>query len=69
MYSVFVSLLLLELCFMIQRAVRSQGQFQYDSYPIHVYLWFEYSFFWGGNVLFNYKNSSLSQKISFFHLY
>ena len=28
---------------MIPKAVRSQGFFQYDPYPIHVYLWFELS--------------------------
>ena len=47
MYSVSVSLLLLELCFTIPKAVRSQGSFQYDPYPIHVYLWFELSLLFG----------------------
>ena len=46
---------------MIQRAVRSQGYFQYDLYPIHIYLWFEYwcffcFVFFLGKVLFNNKN-------------
>ena len=47
MYSFSVSLLLLELCFMIPKAIRSQGSFQYDSYPSHVYLWFELSLLFG----------------------
>ena len=32
---------------MIPKAVRSQGSFQYDPYPIHVYLWFELSLHFG----------------------
>ena len=32
---------------MIPKAIRSQGSFQYDPYPIHVYLWFELSLHFG----------------------
>ena len=32
---------------MIPMTVRSQGSFQYDSYPIHVYLWSELSLHFG----------------------
>ena len=52
MYSVSVSLLLLELCFTIPKAVRSQGSFQYDPYPIHIFFGLRYRYFLG-NVTFN----------------
>ena len=32
---------------MIPKTVRLQGSFQYNSYPIHVYLWFELSLHFG----------------------
>ena len=39
---------------MIPKAVRSQGFFQYDPYPIHVYLWFELSLHFG-NFIFKFE--------------